>query len=83
MRYIEQNFSGLKITNNQKITNMNYLSNLDGPSFIILIIIVVILAIAIPYFLVRWIFSIDKQLENQQTQIDLLKEIVLLLKTKS
>ena len=58
---------------------MNYLSNLDGP-FIFIYIIMVILAIAIYYAFLRWLFSIDKQLENQKTQIELLKEISLLLK---
>ena len=53
---------------------LDYLSNLDFPTFLQIIAFAGI-GVFFQYIILRWIFSIDQRLKNQQQQIELLKAI--------
>lgn len=59
---------------------MYLLAEIELESYIIFGVIGLIALIAIYYFTTRWVFSIKKQLENQEKQIALLSEIAESLK---
>lgn len=47
----------------------------DPMSAIIMIVLIAGVAIGIYYAVVRWVFAINKQLDNQEKQIKLLQKI--------
>ena len=49
--------------------------NMNSNDMIVVYIIVAIISLIIFYFLLRWVFGVDKQIKQNNTIIELLKKI--------
>ena len=49
--------------------------NMNGNDMIVVYVMAAIISLIILYFLLRWVFGVDKQIKQNNTIIELLKKI--------